>query len=137
MRDERIQFMDRNGRGCEVHIEDDGVLLSAWIVCDGHPIGRLWAQLSGDTAEIQDFHIHAWRTVTLCGFLPVRLPYGWRGKGIGHATLLAVCQYLRAHGFRRVTGQMVGDTERLRRFYTRAGFTVETSGQVWRELTGP
>ena len=56
------------------------------------------------------------------------LPTGW-GTGAGRALMAAAVESLRSEGFRAVTLWVLRDNERARRFYERAGWSLDSAAK--------
>lgn len=94
---------------------------------------RVDISVTGSDAELIDI-----RHIPLTPWPWSRLPLfqrNYRGRGLGTLLLRRVFSELKARGVRRISGQIVGDAERLKRWYRREGFQVDDETlEIWREL---
>jgi GNAT superfamily N-acetyltransferase len=107
------------------------------VFCNGVPIGHARLEkldrLSPGTNRVLNlFDARHRATYTL---KMIQVSQNYRNRGIGTVLLKEILHYCRNHNIHRVTGEIKGETERLREWYRGNGFAIVN--ETWIEFQLP
>jgi GNAT superfamily N-acetyltransferase len=102
------------------------------VFCNGVPIGsarleKLERLPQGDGRVLNLFDARHRATYAL---KMIQVSQNYRNRGIGTVLLKEILHYCRNHNIHRITGEIKGETARLREWYRRNGFTVANDTSI-------
>lgn len=107
------------------------------VFCNGMPVGhaRLEKLERAPANHGRVLNLFDARHGTTFALKMIQVSQNYRNRGIGTVLLKEILHYCRNHNIQRVTGEIKGETARLRDWYRRNGFTIVN--EAWIEFQLP